>query len=384
MNPLLSFWIKVQPLSGSLGSHTWKAISQTSALAPTSGDDNVVQHTTSSTWAFDIIKGAADRLLSQIKLSSSSWLLNPMISRMQDATAAPSSPSVAPIYKPSILSNNKAICEAGRRLTQRRQRRSAVSSGVNATRSLTTKDTTTPLLQSQQLLQQQDYMQYQIPIQPIKRRNSGDWVREYKKERIDKINFNNVFGGLSDEDTNGIPILPPPASDDDRGMVVDKVHSSEFNEEDMTTSKYVIHPPSPTCSSATVSGIPDNVVSLPLSSSTRLSHDNKSVVSHDDISTPSPNDVICGRGGKANTHPGNISFREEAKKLRSWYESSSKSEKFTISSFLVDIVRERGGRFLKRDTENPGQWLECDGNDVRKKASQALREGRQQRARAQQ
>ena len=384
MNPLLSFWIKVQPLSGSLGSHTWKAISQTSALAPTSGDDNVVQHTTSSTWAFDIIKGAADRLLSHIKLSSSSWLLNPMISRMQDATAAPSSPSVAPIYKPSILSNNKAICEAGRRLTQRRQRRSAVSSGVNATRSLTTKDTTTPLLQSQQLLQQQDYMQYQIPIQPIKRRNSGDWVREYKKERIDKINFNNVFGGLSDEDTNGIPILPPPASDDDRGMVVDKVHSSEFNEEDMTTSKYVIHPPSPTCSSATVSGIPDNVVSLPLSSSTRLSHDNKSVVSHDDISTPSPNDVICGRGGKANTHPGNISFREEAKKLRSWYESSSKSEKFTISSFLVDIVRERGGRFLKRDTENPGQWLECDGNDVRKKASQALREGRQQRARAQQ
>ena len=114
MNPLLSFWIKVQPLSGSLGSHTWKAISQTSALAPTSGDDNVVvQHSTSSTWAFDIIKGAADRLLSHIKLSSSSWLLNPMISRMQDA-AAPSSPSVAPIYKPSILSNNKAICEAGR------------------------------------------------------------------------------------------------------------------------------------------------------------------------------------------------------------------------------------------------------------------------------
>lgn len=388
MNPLLSFWIKVQPLSGSLGSHTWKAISQTSALAPTSGDDNVVvQHSTSSTWAFDIIKGAADRLLSHIKLSSSSWLLNPMISRMQDA-AAPSSPSVAPIYKPSILSNNKAICEAGRRLTQRRQRRSAVSNGVNA-RSLTTKDTT-PLLQSQQLLQQQDYMQYQIPIQPIKRRNSGDWVREYKKERIDKINFNNVFGGLSGEDTNGIPILPPPASDNDAGLVVDKVHSSEFNgsrnEEDMTTSKYVIHPPSPTCSSATVSGIPDNVVSLPsLSSSpSSLSHDNKSVVSHDDMSTPSPNDVICGRGGKANTHQGNISFREEAKKLRSWYESSSKSEKFTISSFLVDIVRERGGRFLKRDTENPGQWTECDGNDVRKKASQALREGRQQRARSQQ
>jgi len=42
----------------------------------------------------------------------------------------------------------------------------------------------------------------------------------------------------------------------------------------------------------------------------------------------------------------------------------------------VDFVREKGGRFLKRDAERPGNWLEADGNDVRKKASQALREGR--------
>ena len=42
----------------------------------------------------------------------------------------------------------------------------------------------------------------------------------------------------------------------------------------------------------------------------------------------------------------------------------------------MDFVEERGGRFLKRDAENPGGWLECDGNDVRKKASQALREGK--------
>jgi len=96
----------------------------------------------------------------------------------------------------------------------------------------------------------------------------------------------------------------------------------------------------------------------------------------DEITTPSTHDVICGRGGKANTHPGNISFRNEAKKLREWYDSSSKSEKFTISSYLVDIVRERGGRFLMRDKDVPGRWLEAESGDVRKKASQALREGR--------
>ena len=40
------------------------------------------------------------------------------------------------------------------------------------------------LLQSQQLLQQQDYAQYQIKPNLV-RRNSKEWVPEYKKERIE-------------------------------------------------------------------------------------------------------------------------------------------------------------------------------------------------------
>ena len=66
--------------------------------------------------------------------------------------------------------------------------------------------------------------------------------------------------------------------------------------------------------------------------------------------------------------------REEQRKLRERYESSSLFEMFKISSFLVDVVRERGGRFLTRG--QGGGWLEADGDDVHKKASQALREGR--------
>ena len=377
MNPLLSFWIKVQPLSGSFGANTWKAISQTSAIAPSSGDDTVVQRTTSSShWAFDYFISTASRLASQVYISSSSWLLNPMISRMHDA----------PIFKSSSLSsslsssnNNVAICEAGQRYTPQR-----VGRGVNAKSFTTTSSSpdaspstaNTPLLKSQQLLQQQDYLNYQIPIQPIRRRNSKDWVREYKKERIDKINFNNVFGGLSSVEggDNEIPTLPPPPASEEE-------NTSAYG----SNEKYnIIHPPSPTLSSSTVA---DSVTSLPsLSSPTTMMNNSKNKThinnDHTIISTPTPVDVICGRGGKANTHPGNISFRDEAKKLRSWYESSSKSEKFTISSFLVDVVRERGGRFLKRDA-NTGGWLECDGNDVRKKASQALREGRQQRGQQQ-
>ena len=166
----------------------------------------------------------------------------------------------------------------------------------------------------------------------LKRVDSKEWIKDFKtkRERIDKINFNNIFGGI-DVQNNDIPSLPP-------------LNTSLGN-----SSAYEV-PSSP--------------------SSTSSQH---SSLSADDLS---PHDVICGRGGKANSHPGNISFRSEALKLRSWYESSSKSEKYTISNMLVDYVKERGGRFLKRDEMNPGQWLECDGNDVRKKASQALREGK--------
>jgi len=70
-------------------------------------------------------------------------------------------------------------------------------------------------------------------------------------------------------------------------------------------------------------------------------------------------------------------FRDEARRLKDWYESSSKSEKYAVSAFLVDFVRKNGGRFLVRsDGNGKGEWEEVDPDDARRKASQALREGR--------
>lgn len=330
MNPLLSFWIKVQPLSNSLGSHTWKAIGQSSSLAPSSSDDAVVQRTTSSSaWVFDCFANAAASLTSHMYRASSSWLLNPVISRMHDA----------PILKPSM----RAMCEADRRFTARK-----MGAGVDA-KSLKT----TPLQQSQQILQAQDLAEYRIQPPSLVRRNSKEWVREYKKERIDKINYNNVFGGISHTVSNEIPTLSPPA--------VDSTSYARGGSDSEDSKCYIPHSPTSSSTVPTADSIPS------------LSPIVKTATA---AGSPASNDVICGRGGKANTHPGNISFREEARKLRSWYESSSKSEKFAISSLLVDFVREKGGRFLKRDQGVPGGWLDADGSDVRKKASQALREGR--------
>lgn len=344
MNLSFLAWLKFQPLYGlygSVGNHACKAISQTSALAP--GDD---KQQTVSNWAFQQIEQATSRLASHLTEISSSlrdgcrasgynWLLAPMITRMQDASMSMNSINI----KPSLTI---AECE------HIKQSRSPSRVAARAS----------PLEQQQRILQQQDYNNYQFPP-PLRRVNSKEWAKKYKGERIDKINFNNVFGPL-DATNNEIPVLPDP---------YEKIYQTEhiIPEKIESSSKLsnLLHSPSSSSTAGSSIGSEDGLTISP-----------SAVKSSAMASGPSPADVICGRGGKANTHPGNISFREEAKKLRSWYESSSKSEKFTISAMLVDLVRERGGRFLKRDDKKTGNWLEADANDVRKKASQALREGR--------
>ena len=71
-------------------------------------------------------------------------------------------------------------------------------------------------------------------------------------------------------------------------------------------------------------------------------------VKKDDINE---NDVLCGRGGKTNTHPGNIYFREQVNKLRKRYKDSGRTEKPTIAKEVVDTIRKLDppGRFLKQD-----------------------------------
>ncbi|KAL3780390.1 hypothetical protein ACHAW5_006464 [Stephanodiscus triporus] len=87
---------------------------------------------------------------------------------------------------------------------------------------------------------------------------------------------------------------------------------------------------------------------------------------------PTEDDVLFGRGGYVNTHPGNIHFREKALELRPWYEASTKEEKYNISKVLIESVKGQGHRFLEKASD--GLWHEVSGNGVRKKASQALRE----------
>lgn len=110
------------------------------------------------------------------------------------------------------------------------------------------------------------------------------------------------------------------------------------------------------------------------------------------IRTPHPHDVLCGRGGGINSHPGNKTFRQWVSKRKEAYNlASSKVEKARVSREIMDKVRALvpPGRFLMREENaNFGQpltpsmmagvtgfWVEIDETKAMAKTSQALREG---------
>lgn len=90
---------------------------------------------------------------------------------------------------------------------------------------------------------------------------------------------------------------------------------------------------------------------------------------------PTENDVLFGRGWITNTRKGNVSFRNEALKLRSWYEASNKEEKSSISELLLESMKSQGHRFLELCIED-GLWHEVTENRAHKMARQALKKKR--------
>jgi hypothetical protein len=85
-------------------------------------------------------------------------------------------------------------------------------------------------------------------------------------------------------------------------------------------------------------------------------------------------DVLCGRGGETNHHPGNIKYRQLVKCYQPLYIISKRRDKPRIAQKIVLTVRQRGGRFLKKDTKS-NTWRDVGNTKAREKTSQALREG---------
>jgi len=87
---------------------------------------------------------------------------------------------------------------------------------------------------------------------------------------------------------------------------------------------------------------------------------------HTNILEPGENDILYGRGGGNNVHPGNIKFRKlvAAHKLR--YLAASKSEKPTVSRDVVLAWRamDPPGRFLARKRRDNGDGNDCNSSSA--------------------
>ena len=84
-------------------------------------------------------------------------------------------------------------------------------------------------------------------------------------------------------------------------------------------------------------------------------------------------DVLCGRGGKSNHHPGNEWYRNLIKSRRPLYRASAKHSKLVVATSIVHAVEQQNGRFLERD-EHTGFWYPVPHKRAVNKTSQGLRE----------
>lgn len=90
---------------------------------------------------------------------------------------------------------------------------------------------------------------------------------------------------------------------------------------------------------------------------------------------PRDKDVLLGRGGLTNTHPGNVFFRDLITRHRINYNLAPKGDKGALSRFIANYIRAQGGRFLAKSKSLDGAWVEVGDDQARKKCGQGLREG---------
>jgi hypothetical protein len=71
-------------------------------------------------------------------------------------------------------------------------------------------------------------------------------------------------------------------------------------------------------------------------------------------------------GGATNSHSGNRAFRALVKDHQKRYLQAKKRDKPSVASIVVELIRNKGGRFLRRyDTNHHGQVLWVDIGDER-------------------
>jgi hypothetical protein len=89
------------------------------------------------------------------------------------------------------------------------------------------------------------------------------------------------------------------------------------------------------------------------------------------IYDPLPNDILLGRGKPIQDRPGNVRLREMIGKHVDKYDQGENGTKVIVSAYIVGILKEEGGRFLKELED--GGWVEVDEATARAKVDHAFR-----------
>ena len=92
------------------------------------------------------------------------------------------------------------------------------------------------------------------------------------------------------------------------------------------------------------------------------------------LQQPRDTDILLGRGGNANHHPGNVWWRQLVASYQPLYVQTPKFEKLRLAQQLVQFVRPR--RFLRLESSGGGVYTQVSDHVAVQKASQALRDQR--------
>ena len=99
-----------------------------------------------------------------------------------------------------------------------------------------------------------------------------------------------------------------------------------------------------------------------------------SIEDNADQAQPRAIDVLCGRGGLINKHPGNQIYRRVVEYNKAFYSSVHKKHRILVSQSIVQSMLNFGCRFLTSGANDMESWIEIDFKRAVQKTSQALRE----------
>lgn len=210
---------------------------------------------------------------------------------------------------------------------------------------------------------------------------STEWHKEYAKGHID-VSYGNSFNTKSQDapsssSAQASAALPPKK----RGGKFDWQGMFENALSPLVTAASIVQPQPLAAEPETAKKLPPKEMKTSIKQSKRKPR--KIIpLNKEYIDEYRDTDILFGRGGRSNHHPGNKIYRDVVTERQAYYRNCDKNEKTKVAQAIVDMVqRDHMGRFLELD-KGANRWYIVPNIVARRKVGQALRENNTEEARA--